>query len=79
MVREQFYSLASFVVNQFLEQKSDPTRSPLSGFREALRLVAEDESATIEERAAILEFDANLPRDKAERTSIALSLRFRDS
>lgn len=67
------------LVTPVREQKSDPTSFAVSGFREALRLVAEDESVAIEERAAILEFDANLPRDKAERAAIALSLRGSDS
>ena len=44
---------------------------PRSSFEKALGTVAPEERCDIEERAAILEFDAKLSRDRAERLALA--------
>lgn len=83
VIREQIYSLAALtidagkshgkrahlrLVNGTAASLPDPT------FMDALDLLSDEQRAAIEERAAILEYDANLTRDEAERAAIVMSV-----
>lgn len=70
-LRTQLYALAEIATTEFLEHLHD--RSPhyaddanQPGFRAALSMVHRDRHDEICERAAILEFDAGIPREEAE-------------
>ncbi len=82
-VREQFYSLASLALDmRHKGVKSSPrpakTNKTSNCFGKALRFVADDTRAEIEERAAIAEYDGNLARDEAERAPIAMTVEDND-
>jgi len=57
-----FTELAQFVVDTFVD--GEPARTPGRG-------IAEDDVVQVQERAAILEFDAGLPREVATRKALA--------
>ena len=67
-LRDQLYELAGAIVCLYQPPERLAEES-------ALRMVANDDRASIEERAAILEFDAHMNRDAAIRVSIAAHLR----
>jgi hypothetical protein len=67
-LREQMYELAGAIVCLYQPPERLAEES-------ALQMVANDDRASIEERAAILEFDAHMNRDAAIRVSIASHLR----
>ena len=78
-VREELYCVASLAIDMWQKGvKSSPkpvrTNKTRNGFGKALRLLADDTRAEIEERAAIAEYDGNLARDEAERAAIAMTL-----
>ncbi len=79
VLRTQFYALARITFTEFENRANPRVGHSVHNFTKALRLVDEDERAAVEERAAIAEFDGNLPRDEAERAAIALTLRGSDS
>jgi len=57
-LREQFHCLASLVITQYVKtQRLAKSKSNVLGFRTALNAFIEGESDSIEERAAIIEFD----------------------
>jgi hypothetical protein len=82
VLREQFYSLAALTIDAAMNKGKrtrlrlvdpNPASLPAPPFGDALNLITDDQRATIEERAAILEYDANLTRDEAERAAIVMS------
>lgn len=66
-LRDQLYSLASLTVERFsrIECKEGAT------FKDALALFGQSERETIEERAAVIEFEGKLEREVAERSAIS--------
>jgi hypothetical protein len=64
-LREQFYCLAQLM----LDRRDSQNRSTLEN---PSRLPIDRE--TLEERAAIMEFEGNLSREDAERNAVALAL-----
>ena len=65
------------IVDEFVEQARTfhPTQSSESeNLKAALQLVPAADHAAIEERAAIMEFDGEVPRDEAERAAIILTM-----
>ncbi len=79
-LREQLYCLAGLTVGQFVRtQRLAKSESNILDFRTALNSFMEAEIDCIEERAAVIEFDGNLPRDEAERAAIAMRLRGSDN
>jgi hypothetical protein len=69
-VRAALYELAKVTKSVFLENGNIPTAVEPSPFESAFSLLAEDDRAEIEERAAIFEFDGHLTRDQAERFAL---------
>jgi hypothetical protein len=86
VAREQLYALAALTIDVVTDRKRTrlrlvspkPSSLPAPSFMAALNLIENDQRNEIEERAAILEYDANLSRDEAERTAILLTLRSSD-
>lgn len=66
-LRDQLYSLASLVLERYSrsECKNNAT------FKDALAVFGPSERETIEERAAVIEFEGKLEREIAERTAIS--------
>ena len=64
-LRDQFYCLASLALELRDQQKKSALETPDGS------LIDRD---ALEERAAIIEFEGNVPRDEAERSSVALAL-----
>jgi hypothetical protein len=66
-LRDQLYSLASLTVERFskIEFKQAAT------FDDALEWFGESERETIEERAAVIEFEGKFEREIAERSAIS--------
>ena len=60
-LRDQMYMLARASCAEYLVDESASLR---------IAELPDDERATVEERAAILEFDANMPRRLAERIAL---------
>ena len=75
-LREHLYELANLSVSLFVEtQRQAKPASNVLDFKTALSSLIDGEIDSIEERAAIVEFDGKLPRDEAERAAIAITLR----
>jgi len=83
VTREQIYSLAALTIDAAANYQKRTHLRLVSGasaslpdptFMDALKLVSDDQRVAIEERAAILEYDANLTRDEAERAAIVMSV-----
>ncbi|HSS21660.1 MAG TPA: hypothetical protein VLL54_16425 [Pyrinomonadaceae bacterium] len=83
VIREQLYSLAALLIDSRTMTQGEPRLGLLKGDNasalgskhdNALRWFRADERDEIEERAAILEFDAKTTRDEAERAAIAMTL-----
>ncbi len=82
VLRDHLYCLATRTVAQFVETQrlaKPVSKSNALDFRAALSSFGDDERGSVEERAAVMEFDGNLPRDEAERAAIALTLRGSDN
>ena len=62
-IRDSLYAVAGMMVDAFVE----PGLGGRRPFERALELVPENESDAVAERAAIMEFDGNLPRIEAEK------------
>jgi hypothetical protein len=72
---EQLYDLGRMAVTEFVKtQKLAKPQSNVLDFRAAFGHFVDGEIDSIEERAAIIEFDGKLPRDEAERAAIAMTL-----
>ena len=67
-LRNEMYDLASCVVGACNEDRA-------IGERGTLDLIPEEDRDGVEERAAVLQFDANMPRSVATRTACASYLR----
>ncbi len=79
-LRDQLYCLATLTITHFVKTQSEgKSESNVLDFRTALSSFMHHEKEGIEERAAVMEFDGNLPRDEAERAAIALTLRGSDN
>jgi len=81
-LRHQLYCLATLTVARFVETQSlakSESNANVLDFRSALSSLMDDERESVEERAAVMEFDGNLPRDEAERAAIALTFRGGDN
>jgi len=65
VLRDQFYCLAQLMLDQRDGHKGSPLKNPS-------KLPIDRE--TLEERAAIMEFDGNLSREDAERNAVAQAL-----
>lgn len=79
-LRDQLYALADIVVDAFCDQRTDISGhdQPSSvnvGFADALRLLPVAERETLQERAAIMEFDGELQHSEAERAAFACYLK----
>jgi hypothetical protein len=66
-LRDQLYSLASLTVERFSKIECKPGTT----FEDALEWFGESERETIEERAAVIEFEGKLDRQIAERSAIS--------
>ena len=66
-LQDELYALA-LILLEGLPRSDVAEASPIEA---ALRLVPAEQQTDLEERAAILEFDARLPRDEAERAAVA--------
>lgn len=66
-VRDQLYSLATLTVEVFSRIESQQDAS----FRDALALFRKSDRETIEERAAVMEFEGKLEREIAEKSAIS--------
>ena len=66
-LRDQLYSLASLAVDRFSKIQCKPSVT----FKDAVALFEQSERETIEERAAVIEFEGNLEREIAERRAIS--------
>ena len=77
-LREQLYGLAD-VVTDHISSNASPAKSsqPSHDFSAALQLLTAEETEDVEERAAIIEFEAGANRDDAEREAIRSALRVR--
>lgn len=71
-VREQLYTLAGTLVEFWFDKLT--TGNDSGFFQSAKQLVSSDQLDSIEERAAVIEFDGNYERDEAERLAIKSSL-----
>lgn len=69
-LRDQLYDIAAQVVLAY-----DPAQKLFEDADAALHLVTPNDRENIEERAAILEFDAQMTRDTATRISVAAHVR----
>ena len=87
-MRDELYSLAALTIDAATNKLNrahlrlvNPNEASSSGpgFSDALNLLSNDQKGIIEERAAILEYDANLSRDEAERAAIAMSIHREES
>lgn len=67
--RDEMYDLARVVMAAFEQERRIGLRGPTVEAT-ALALVPADDREAIEERAAVLEFDANMSRDAATRTAL---------
>ena len=67
-LREQLYTLAMTTADSWLEKRV--AGSDRGFFQSATRLLPADQIETVEERAALIEFDGNYERDEAERLAI---------
>lgn len=66
LLRDQLYALADITTSEFIEQRRENgSENPA----EALNQLPIDERDEVEERAAILEIDAGMPRPQAERVA----------
>lgn len=66
-LRDQLYSLATLSVERFSRIEGEESAT----FKDALALFEQSERETIEERAAVIEFDGKLKREIAERSAIS--------
>ena len=66
-VRDQMYAIADVVADVIGSVRPRPQSG---GLRAAMTLIPGDEREAVEERAAIIEHDAGLPRDEAERQAV---------
>lgn len=71
-LRDQFYGLTDVITGKLLAHRSGWSAG---GFKAALTLLPECEREDVEERAAIIEFDAGLERGQAERKAIQGEIR----
>jgi hypothetical protein len=71
-LREQLYTLAGTIADFWLAKRVSVSDSGLC--QSAKRLLPDDQIETIEERAAVIEFDGNYERDEAERLAIKSTL-----
>jgi hypothetical protein len=71
-VRSQMYVLARETVRQFVRGRRERLAA-----KSAYAQLPEDVRIDVEERAAVLEFDAALPRDAAERAALGENFRQR--
>jgi hypothetical protein len=83
-LRDQLYGLADVVTEELLIQRqidgaeeSEVGASGAAHYRKALNLLPESEREDVEERAAIIEFEAGTDRDDAERKAILCALQER--
>ena len=65
-IRDELYALAGVLLDGVRRAEVADVRS----MKTALPLVSSDKRPDLEERAAILEFDAGLSRDEAERAAM---------
>jgi hypothetical protein len=76
LLRDSYYSLADVILSSYRKkQKTPPKTTPYPktkpSFENMLKLLSEAEREEVIERAGIMEYDGQLPREKAE--EIALS------
>ena len=71
-LRRDLYALARVAVSAFGSHRAGERENTLNS---ALRLVPADEQETLEERAAIREYDGGRVRDDAERAVLSDSVR----
>ena len=76
-LRDQLYGLAGIITDEILSHQLNVAsrikknlQSNLQGFQAALTLLTDEEKEDVEERAAIIEFEAGADRDEAERKAI---------
>jgi hypothetical protein len=74
-LRDEMYALAGVVVERIAQSDPRPReveqdRSGVRPLKAALRLLPGDDTEDVEERAAIIEFEAGVDRDEAERRAI---------
>jgi hypothetical protein len=71
-LRDDLYLLAELGVQMFRESENRSTVGVRSGpsFRDAIELVPSEERHAVEERAAIVEAEAGIDRDVAERLAL---------
>jgi len=79
-LRDQFQAIAEVVVEEIIVKRrvlptssareARPDHSRERARSAALRLIAEPQRHAIEERAAIMEFDGGVERDRAERHAV---------
>lgn len=83
-LRAQIYGIANVITDQM--GKSKPRRPDThqeiqeidaDGFQAALKLLTDEDREEIEERAAIIEFEAGTDTDEAERKAIVYAIRGR--
>jgi len=72
LLRDQMYALAKLALDRF---QSDRLSKQPANLADALCFVGESDRMAIEERAAVLEFEANLKREDAERLAIAHAIK----
>jgi hypothetical protein len=80
-LRDQIYGLADVITDQIKHSMPNRAgayqRGPVNqknGFAAALRVLTDEEREEIEERAAIIEFEAGANRDEAERRAVLISV-----
>ena len=83
-LRDQMYGLADVTIAQLGDCRSNqsktyygPPKLDNNAFKAALKLLPNEESEEVEERAGIIEFDAGIDRDEAERQAVLCTIRKR--
>lgn len=72
---DSLYAIAHITFNVFEEGKKRDAHSPTAkGFSKAMTLILEKDRIVVDERASIIEFEANLDRDEAEHRAVLLYL-----
>lgn len=75
-VRDQLYAVAAVTVEAFIQGQRSPAPRDVGSLggeadrRDALALLPPEERVAVEERAALMEFDGGLDRDRAERHAV---------
>ena len=72
LLREQFYCLARLSLEMF---SNVGNQGPSSAFQHALTSFEQSDRDSIEERAAVIEFDGKVARETAERIAISQAVR----